>query len=217
MNKKIIFLICLAVVAIASFLFVFLTPRTEPEEISQAEPPRLFGEDDYQVEQRTDGKYIVISKIGFSAKTPDGWKIEKQKTPDLNESQYWVDLLSPDATDLTKKSYLDRGCGISINAGTEEENNTDIKKNIENIKAGTENTDLGQTGYQYEIIKIGQYEALQWLSSEKPIIGQFTGIDVPIDNIHNVNFDATFPPGYKDQCQTVWETFIKTIKIEPAI
>ena len=71
-----------------------------------------------------------------------------------------------------------------------------------------------QKGNDYEVIQLGQYEALQWLSTEKPIIGQFTGNYVPIDNTRNINFDTTFPVGYKEKCQPIWEDFVKTIKLE---
>ena len=210
----------LAVILVAVFIwwnFPAANKRAQEneEQANWSASPQLFAKDDYQVEQRTDGQYIVIAKVGFSAKVPDGWNVVKQKTADMNE-QYWVDLFSPDATDLTKKSYMDKGCGISISAGIAEENNRDVRQQIQILKNGAStSTSTGfQKGNDYEVIQLGQYEALQWLSTEKPIIGQFTGNYVPIDNTRNINFDTTFPVGYKEKCQPIWEDFVKTIKLE---
>lgn len=74
MKKKIwIFLIIL--VLLAGGFFYWWSNRQSEEEESQ--PPTLFSKEDYKIQEREDGKYIVVEKVGLSCKVPEGWRIEK--------------------------------------------------------------------------------------------------------------------------------------------
>ena len=197
----------------------FLIPSQSQNELENEEEaltpvPKLFAENDYIITDQSNesGALIEIPKIGFKATAPVGWTISKQKTPIGGMEDYWIDMYSPDVTDLTQKSFLEQGCGISVSAGDEEDNIQITKKEITDIKNNTDENLQGN--YQYEIINIGPYEGVKWLSTEKPFLGQFAGIDIPINDTQIISLNAVFPPNYKEQCEPIWQRFVKSITFD---
>ena len=97
-SAKIAIFLVLAVVILAVgvgiFYYKFYLPKTVGgnSELGgeRSEPPKLFSKGDYKVEERTDGKYIVVDKVGLTAKVPDGWRVEfeGEDNPD-GTSQHW--------------------------------------------------------------------------------------------------------------------------------
>jgi len=65
---------------VGGYFFIGWKPTTKPieeEEITYS-PPILFSADDYKIEEKLEGKFIVIEKVGFSAKAPKGWEVKKE-------------------------------------------------------------------------------------------------------------------------------------------
>ena len=223
MKKIVKILITLAVlVGLAGAGFAYLWYVWVPQEMAKREaenkftptpPPTLLAKDDYKIETRTDGTYIVIDKVGLTAKIPEGWQVDIQKTPDI-PPEYWIKLSSPNTT-TTRDGFVIDGCVLSIAAGVEVENNQDVNAQIQTIKnLDSQKSDLFREKYDYEITKIGNRETIRWVSSEFPIMGQLTGIDVPIDNDKLINIDISLPPKSKVQCLTAWEEFLKSVTIK---
>ncbi|MCG2689867.1 hypothetical protein L6252_01120 [Candidatus Parcubacteria bacterium] len=214
MQKKYKALIVIgAILAVLTGIW-FIIPSNPQRELDNEEEastpvPKLFAENDYIIDEQPDATYILIPKLNFKAKVPTNWNVSKQKVNNIEKEEYWIDMYSPDATDLTQKSFLEQGCGISVSAGDEKENILYIENQIADIK---NNTDENlQSNYQYEIINVGPYEGVKWLSTEKPFLGQFTGIDIPINNAQLISLNAVFPPNYKEQCEPLWQEFIESI------
>ena len=215
MNKKTWILLTVLVVVIGGFFYWWLSQPIEieePEEKSQ--PPTLFAKEDYKIEEREDGKYIVVEKVGLTAKVPEGWDI-KIEGDDIPEPEYWVNLSSPDAE---VKDILIKGCGISIMAGIAKENTEEVKNNInliqENPDVKPEEISYIYKDYIFEVVKIINHQGLKWISPEKPVFGQATGIDIPTGDEKLISFSTQFPPGYKEKCSPIWEEFLKNLVIE---
>jgi hypothetical protein len=215
MNKKTWILLMVLVVIIGGFFYWWLSQPVdteEPEEKSQ--PPTLFAKEDYKIEVREDGKYIVVEKVGLTAKVPEGWKIEIEGS-DIPEPEYWVNLSSPDAE---VKDILTKGCGISIMAGISAEN---VKQTTNNIILVQKHPDIKPEeisyiykDYTFEVIGIDNHQALKWIAPEKPIIGQGLGVNIPVSDEKLISFDTRFLPDYKEKCFPIWEEFLKNIIIE---
>jgi len=212
MNKKLIFLAILFLIIGGLFYFLFIWEIPEEQETSQG--PTLFAKEDYKIDEREDGKYIVVEKVGLTCKVPENWDI-KIEGDDIPEPEYWVNLSSPDAE---FKDILIKGCGISIMTGTSIE---DVQETINDIKTLQENPDMksGEISYKYkdynlELISINNYQALVWTAPKHEIIGQIIGINVPINSEKLINFDTLFPLEYQEKCSPTWEEFIKNIIIE---
>ena len=215
MNKKTWILLTVLVVVIGGFFYWWLSQPIEigePEEKSQ--PPTLFAKEDYKIEEREDGKYIVVEKVGLTCKVPEGWNIKYQKTSGI-EPQYWIDLYSPDAEIF---DVLTKGCGISIMTGIAKENIEEVKNNInliqENPDVKPEEISYIYKDYIFEVVKIINHQGLKWTSPEKPVFGQATGIDIPTGDEKLISFSTQFPPGYKEKCSPIWEEFLKNLVIE---
>lgn len=214
-KKKLLIILIPCLVVLAGIGALVLAPdKTAENGPENSQPPKLFGQDDYKIEERADGKYVVIPKVGFSTKVPTGWtsKIDCQETaPDNFEC--WTIISSVDMQ--IKNGLVATGCSVSISAIDTIENNEEAKEQIKILKEnGATSTASFRKDYDYQIINVGQYEALSWLSPEKPIIGQFAGINIPIGNTRNINLDTTFPPNYKEQCEPIWEGFVKSVIIQ---
>ena len=211
MKKKLFIILVILLAAIGGF-FYWLWQKPAPEG---PQPPTLFSKEDYQIEEREDGKYILIDKIGFSAKIPDGWTIEKQKTSDI-EPQYWVDISSPDSK--IENSILVKECGISIVAGIAEENYEELKQEIEILRENPaiEPKEISSLyeDYELEIIKVKNYFALKWIAPENKLIGQARGVDIPLLENKLLSLDTLTPPGYKEKCLPIWEEFLENIEIK---
>jgi hypothetical protein len=178
--------------------------------------PVLFSEEDYKIEEKEDGNYISIDKIGFTCKVPENWDIKKEKTAGIN-NQHYIALYSPEF-EATTSNVIKNGCKIEITAGVEEKNNKTIKGYIEKIK---ENPDIEfeeisnlYKDYNFKLIKISNHEALSWMSPENNIVGQTIGLDIPIDDKKIIDNIISFPLQEKDKCLNIWEEFIQNIIIE---
>ena len=215
MNKKTWILLIVLVVAIGGFFYWWLSQPIEVEEPEEkSQPPTLFAKEDYKIEEREDGKYIVVEKVGLTCKVPEGWDI-KIEGDDIPEPEYWVNLSSPDAE---VKDILIKGCGISIMAGIAKENTEEVKNNInliqENPDVKPEEISYIYKDYILKVVKISNYQALKWTAPEKSIIGQTLGVNIPIGEEKLISFDTLFPPEYKEKCSPIWEEFLKNIIIE---
>ena len=58
------------------YLWYVLPPSNEENGEPQTQPPTLFAKDDYKIENRSDGTYIVVEKVGLTAKVGSGWEIK---------------------------------------------------------------------------------------------------------------------------------------------
>jgi len=215
MNKKTWILLTILVVIIGGFFYWWLSQPIEieePEEKSQ--PPTLFAKEDYKIEEREDGKYIVVEKVGLTAKVPEGWDI-KIEGDDIPEPEYWVNLSSPDAE---VKDIPIKGCGISVITGIETKNIEEIKDNIRILQEypdiKPEEISYIYKDYILEVVKINNYQALKWIAPEKPTIGQGLGVNIPVDDEKLISLNTRFLPDYKERCSLIWEEFLKNIVIE---
>ena len=215
MNKKTWILLTILVVVIGGFFYWWLSQPIEigePEEKSQ--PPTLFAKEDYKIEEREDGKYIVVEKVGLTCKVPEGWNI-KIEGDDIPEPEYWVNLSSPDAE---VKDIPIKGCGISVITGIETKNIEEIKDNIRILQEypdiKPEEISYIYKDYILEVVKINNYQALKWIAPEKPTIGQGLGVNIPVDDEKLISLNTRFLPDYKERCSLIWEEFLKNIVIE---
>ncbi|MDD4990201.1 MAG: hypothetical protein PHW31_02720 [Candidatus Pacebacteria bacterium] len=237
-SAKIVVFLILAVVVLASvagvFYWKFYLPKSEELGGERSEPlytkilhkfwssrqsealnrPKLFSKGDYVVEERANGKYIVVDKVGLTAKVPDGWSININKTPTADTEEYWVDLLSPEAE---MGSYLKNGCGISFSVWIDQEGVNDVRQAIDSVKKGIYEPEGVKKDNTYEVVKIFNKEALKWVSPERKIIGQSEGLNITQDRDILISFSTTFPPLYKEICTPAWESFINDIAINTAI
>jgi len=215
MSKKLVFLVILSLIigGLFYFLFIWEVPKEPGQETSQG--PTLFAKEDYKIDEREDGKYIVVEKVGLTCKVPEEWDI-KIEGDDYPEPEYWVNLSSPDAE--FEKSIPTKGCGISIIIGQEEENIEDIKNNVkmlqENPNIMPEEISNIYKGYKLNVIDVSNHQALFWIAPEKSVLGQGIGVNIPINNKNLISFNTRFLPNYKEKCSPIWEEFIKNIIIE---
>ena len=220
MQKKVLIPLIVLAIIVGGFFYawyVWIPAQIAKEQQSQlptSTSPTLFSKEDYQIKEKAGEKYVIVPKVGLTAKVPNGWKIEKRKTADIKPG-YWVTLLSPDAE---IKDILTKGCGISITAGKAEE---EAKKISENIKLIKENPQIKPEeisyiykGYTFEVINIGNHPSLEWMTPEKPTIGRTTGINIPIGKKNLITIGTQFPEGYKKRCSLVWEEFLKNLAIK---
>ncbi len=211
MKKKIwIFLIIL--VLLAGGFFYWWSNRQSEEEESQ--PPTLFSKEDYKIQERADGKYIVVEKVGLTAKVPEGWRVEKEGS-DIPEPEYWINLYSPDAE---VKEILTKGCSIGVMLATATETVQRIEENIKLLQEHPEKSSELKDDYfladKFDIIEISDYSALKVISQEHQIMGQGINVDIPIGSNVWINFNTVFPSGYKEKCSPIWEDFLKTVVIK---
>ena len=216
MSKKLIFLVILSLIigGLFYFLFIWEVPKEPEQENSQG--PTLFAKEDYKIDEREDGKYIVVEKVGLTCKVPENWDI-KIEGDDYPESEYWVNLSSPDLA-TTTGDVLTKGCTLSVMVASAEETVQDIKKNIKLLQEHPEESDTLKQDYilaeTFEIIKIDNYLALKTISQKRKIIGQGINLDIPIKEENWINFKIAFPLEYEEKCSPIWEEFIKNIIIE---
>lgn len=178
----------------------------------RSEPPKLFSKGDYKVEERQDAKYIVVDKVGLTAKVPDGWKVEIKNTSDVDSNEYWVSLYSLNATGT---DYLKKGCKINVTATNGEEYNKDLRERIVKLKNNEAVESYGIVKMiENKIIKINDGDALSWLSDIHEIAGQFAGLSIPIGLKTVLEMNASFAKDFSQQCSPVWEEFVKTIEIK---
>ncbi len=215
-SAKIVVFLILAVVVLAGvagvFYWKFYLPKSEGLGGERSEPPKLFSKGDYVVEERVDGKYIVVDKVGLTAKVPDGWRVEFSKNSSQDSNEYWVELYSLNATGT---DYLKKGCKISITATNGEEYNKDLRERIVKIKDNEAVESYGVVKIiENKIIKINNSDALSWLSDIHEIAGQFAGISIPIGLKTVLEMNVSFAKDSLWQCSPIWEEFVKAIEIK---
>jgi hypothetical protein len=185
----------------------------------RSEPPRLFGKEDYRVEEREDGKYIVVDKVGLRAKVPEGWevKFEGSDMPD-GKSERWIDLVSPDFS-TTTGNILKTGCIINLTAQTSKETYEEIKEGIQLLQ---ENPDEAYKFLKQNYVlaenfnktHINNYDALVIFSQEDALLGGGATINIPLTNYQFISFGLGFPLPYKEKCLKFWKDFLENIFIQ---
>jgi len=212
-SRKVVIFLVLGAVILAVVAGIFYYKYKNPSELTKLVPPKLFEKGDYKVVSGGDGQYIVVDKVGLTAKVPDGWRVEFEGTdmPD-GTSQYWVNLLSPDAEKTS--GLLMKGCGITITLGYEENNNKDLKEQILAIQNKNEDNNLFRTGYQYEIFSVGENKGVKWAGKENDTFGKNVGLDFPVGSEQTIGFSSVFPVENKIICEDSWGDFLKTIDLK---
>jgi len=211
-SKKLAIFLILGAIILAGVAGVFYFKIKNGKEFAgQTSAPKLFEKGDYKVEDRADGKYIVVDKVGLTAKVPDGWRVEFSNNTSQDVNEYWVDLYSQDATGT---DYLKKGCTINIIAGDEKENNQDIQQEIKLTKDGTKNCDDVFLDRICEIYKISEKEVLKWIGKDRGIAGQSLGMRIPVETGKIASINATFSSIDKEKCSTFWEEFVKAIDLK---
>ncbi len=211
-KKSILLIIILLVIAGSIFYWWWAKPFDGSGPLFEnTEPPTLFAKEDYKIEERADATYIVVDKVGLTAKVPTGWRVELEGD-DFPEPEYWVNLYSPDAE--LQHNLLAKGCGISITAGTEQKNNQETQRDIDFIQKNPGKDDEIREGFKFEVIKINNHQALKWIAPEKPIIGQTIGLDIPIDDIKLIDLTTSFPFGEQKKCEPIWNEFLENVEIK---
>jgi len=215
MSKKFIFLAILFLIIGGLFYFLFIWDFPQ-EEQETSQGPTLFTKEDYKIDEREDGKYIVVEKVGLTCKVPENWDI-KIEGDDYPEPEYWVNLLSPDFATTTNNILTD-GCIIDIMAITAKQTNEKIRENIKLLKESPEKSDEIKEDYvlaeKVKIVKMDESEAIEIISQENKNLGQAINIDIPIKSDKWISFNIAFPLKHKDKCFSIWEEFIKNIIIE---
>ena len=225
-----IIIIIMVVSMVGGYFFIGWKPATKPieEEEATSSPSILFSADDYKIEEKLEGKFIVIEKVGFSAKAPKGWRVEKIESASLPSSQYWLEMFSPDAEMSEKsKAILEKGCGIGVSAGTKDkEEIKEIRDVIDFLQkhpeAKTEEIALGVPIFPFPSAKEDNYkireltgcQGVEWISSEESIFGQPTSVEIPIGNNKLISLNTVYPSGYKEKCLPIWNDFLKSIIIK---
>jgi hypothetical protein len=218
MSKKLIFLVILSLIigGLFYFLFIWEVPKKPEQETSG---PTLFAKEDYKIDERENGKYIVVEKVGLTCKVPENWDI-KIEGDDYPEPEYWVNLSSPDA-EFTS-ILLTKGCEIAIAAGTTEIQIKEIKDSIKFVENNQKNSEIcsiilgtSECGeHIFKKIEISEYRALEHIIPTSELFGESIAINIPINEKNMIGIEGTFSEEYKEQCSPVWEEFIKNIIIE---
>ena len=217
MNKKLIFLAILFLIigGLFYFLFIWEIPE-EPEQ--ETSGPTLFTKEDYKIDEREDGKYVVVEKVGLTCKVPENWDI-KIKGDDFPEPEYWVNLSSPDFA-TTTGNVLAKGCMLNIMAQKAEKTHQELMENMKLLEENSEEaTELLQKDYvlfdKFKIIKIGDRYGLELVfARENAIMGGGKGINIPLEDYKILSLSIGFPLTYKEICYREWGEFIKNIIIE---
>ena len=218
MSKKLIFLVILSLIigGLFYFLFIWEVPKEPGQETSG---PTLFAKEDYKIDEREDGKYIVVEKVGLTCKVPEEWDI-KIEGDDYPESEYWVNLSSPDA-EFTS-IILTKGCKIGIVVGTTETQIKEIKESIKIAENSQKNSEIcsivlgtSECGeHIFKKIEISEYQALEHIIPIHELFGESITINIPINENNMIGLEGVFPKGHKEKCSPIWEEFINNIIIE---
>lgn len=210
-GKLTLFLILLGVVILAVAGGFFYYKIKVNQNLVTQKAPKLLEKGDYVVEERADGKYIVVDKVGLSAKVPDGWQVEFEGSdmPD-GTSQYWVNLLSQDAEKTS--GLLTRGCGISVLVGNNQDSQI-VKNAIENMDNGMQHLQDTKPDFLFELTTISTKKAIKSTSPTRKIFGQSISVNVPIEESLAV-IETRIPEGNESACLPVWEDFIDGINIK---
>jgi len=223
MNKKILVLLIILTVIAGGFFYWLRTWQPEKPDFSIGNPeeaPTLFSKGDYKIEEREDGKYIVVEKVGLTAMIPEEWKVEREGN-DIPKPEYWVRLFSKDYEPSPRTVTLPgKGCRIDISAWTSKESNQKRKEIIQDLKNNDKSSIdeiYEEEGYEYNSVKISGYEGIEQMSSEKHKLSEFVqliSIDIPINDKEIITLYIDFPPDDRGKCTKIWEEFLKNIVIE---
>lgn len=219
MSKKLIFsiIVFLIIGGLFYFLFIWQSPEEPKQETSRG--PTLFAKEDYKIDEREDGKYIVVEKVGLTCKVPGGWDI-KIEGDDYPEPEYWINLSSPDV-EFTSV-IITKGCGISIAIGTAKKQAKEIQDSIMLAQEDPKSDEIcsiilgtSKCGeHIFGITKISEYQALKHISPSRELFGQGININIPIGKEIIIGLGTTFSFGYEEKCSPIWDEFIKNIIIE---
>ena len=215
-TKVLLIVIVLAVVAGGFFYWLSIWESREPLE-EKSQPPTLFSKEDYKIEQREDGKFIVVEKVGLTCKVPEGWKIEI-KGDDIPEPEYWVNLYSPGFA-TTTGNVLKKGCIISAAAQTAQKKHEELAENIQKLQENPQ-TAIKELKEDYvlaedfQIRNINDTYALELTSSENSLMGGGKNINIPLNDHQVLTFGIGFPLENKENCLIIWEEFLENIVIE---
>lgn len=222
MRKKsiIILIIALAILAGGFYVVWYVIPGAYIDNENQepeTQAPTLFGKDDYQIVEKSDGIYIVVDKVGLTAKVPEGWTIEMEGD-DYPEPEYWVNLYSSDFS-TTTDDVLKSGCTINVVAQTAEKMYQDLKKNMDILQEEPEKApELLRKDYvlseDFRLIQINKHIGLKLISSENAIIGGGKNIKIPLEKYKIISLGLGFPLEYREICYTIWEEFLENVEIE---
>jgi len=225
MRKKTLILLAVLLIIILGgffyFWYIWIPKEIEKEEnLSKTPPPTLFSKDDYKIEERNGEKYVVIEKIGLTAKVPEGWKIEKKQTADIGP-QYWVRLLSGNYKPSPRTVTIPgKGCRIDISAWISEDSNRERKQIIEDLKNGNKNSIekiYPEEGYNYTLIDVDNYDAIEQKTSKDHILSEFVQAvltDIPINKDKILTFYIDFSPSDKEICMNAWKEFLRNVEIK---
>ncbi|MDD5433178.1 MAG: hypothetical protein PHE77_00750 [Candidatus Pacebacteria bacterium] len=210
-SKKLAIFLILALVILVGIGGFFYLHNKSSMDLAKLSSPKLFEKGDYKVEDRADGQYIVVDKVGLTAKVPTGWRVEfeGQDAPD-GTSQYWVNLLSADA----EKEYglLSKGCGISILVGINPTNEQEIVDAI-NTESGLNAIKNKRPDFTFSIKSVSNKLVLESVSPNRQKFGVAITINLPIDNTL-ISFETRIPEGYESYCSGVWGTFLESIEVK---
>ncbi len=207
--KKIGLFLIILIIIIGGFIYLGL--NLIPKE--KSESPTLFSKEDYKIEKENNNKFIVVDKVGLKCKVPEGWDI-KIEGDDVPKSEYWVNLLSPDA--VVKDNIIDEGCIAEILVVRSKETAESIRDNIVLLK--NENGELESLKDDYfmaekfEIVNINGFSALKTTSQENNTIGQNINIEIPIKDSY-INFNIAYSMTNKKTCLPIWEDFLENVEI----
>ncbi len=223
MTRKIkittILIVVLAVSAGAFYYLWYILPSSylNSRQTPSTQAPTLFNKDDYQIVEKPDGVYIAVKKVGLTAKVPDGWTIEKQRTANINP-EYWLEIMSPDIAFRSSNTVLEKGCRINLTIGTAEKESEEIEKNIDLLQKSPEESATIKDHYVFaesvDVVDINGSLGLKVVSEADPILGQGINISIPKTNMVLIDIGVDFPINNRTQCITAWENFLKSIKIE---
>jgi hypothetical protein len=174
--------------------------------------PTLFSKDDYRVENRADGKYIVVDKVGLTCKVPTGWSVEMIKDPFRDKDEYFANISSPDIE--RKNNLISKGCGIDLTIGTNIEGNQNAKQKIKMLQNNSmDKTSLG-ANIHYEIASIGEYKIVKSQDENLKEFGESRGIIAPIDDKLLITFHTFLPNTNRTACLQIWEKFVQNIVLK---
>lgn len=173
-----------------------------------------FAKEDYRIEERDDATYIVMDRVGFTAKVPNGWAAEI-KYDDLpgGRVEYWVSVAS---SDLEGYPEIGQGCGFSIGTTIDEVLNQKIKDEIKFVQENP--TRFEELGYNIEYatpVMVSGKSAFFWISpGVEPPMRQITGVTIPWGGDILLSLSSGTVPGYNEVCLPIWNEFLTGVVIE---
>ena len=196
MKKKIIFLFCVLILALALGGFFYWQQHRE----IKGSP------NDYVIKQTPEGTFVENKKAGLVVKVPEEWKAEK-----INEGEGSVILYSPEiGKNLIEKkidSPLKNGCIIETSIMYRKMDFSDLK-----LEAKYNLSFLQPNSVEFKEIKINNYKALKTIADTQKI-GPGIGIDIPYKKkVHS--FLLLYSYQKKEDCLEKFNNFLGQISIK---